>query len=333
MVRTGSIAVRVGESSATVPSETCASDAPSERMDRTAPPVTVIVATYRSTQTLAAALRSLQQQTFDRFEAIVVADGDPEPSEAVVAALDDPRFRHLRLERNSGSQATPNRAGCERARSEWIAYLGHDDLWFPWHLEHLLAATSDAVDLLHSMVATMVPGGVSGIMGQPMSDDARSRGWSMPPGTWLHRRSLLDRCGGWINDTTLPWAVDFDLLRRMTLAGARVQFVPRLSVIKFTSADFANYGPQPIRPQADYLAALVADPLALERRLLTDAAVALARLQNGSGQSPREAMYVGLRAFWRFLRTRVSSYPRLSRLWAPVFRWRRRVSRRRRGLG
>jgi glycosyltransferase involved in cell wall biosynthesis len=302
-------------------------------MERPAPLVTVIVATYRSPLTLAQALRSIQLQSFDRFETIVVADGDPEPSERVVAALDDARFRHVRLEGNSGNQATPNRAGCELARSEWIAYLGHDDLWFPWHLEQLYAGSSDDVDMLHPLAAMMAPDGVSEIIGQPLSDEARRLGWNLPPSTWLHRKSLLEVSGGWINDTTLPWAVDFDVLRRMTLAGARIRCVPRLSVLKFTSSRFGIYGPAAIRPQADYVAALVADPLALERRVLTEAAICLSRVQNTAGQPPQEGMYNGVRALWRFLRTRVSAYPRLSRWWTPVFRWRRRISRRQRGLG
>ena len=102
------------------------------------PLVTVVTATYNRSGILPLALRSLQLQTFTEWEAWVVGDGCTDESEAAVAALGDPRIHWTNLPANSGSQAIPNNEGIRRARGQYIAYLSHDDLWLPWHLEGLL---------------------------------------------------------------------------------------------------------------------------------------------------------------------------------------------------
>src|SRR5687767_9571386 len=104
------------------------------------PLVSVIVATYNSRATLACALDSVRQQDFQDFEVWVVGDACTDGSHEVVEALGDPRFHWINRETNSGTQSAPNADGLRRASGRYVAYLGHDDLWFPWHLSTLIAA-------------------------------------------------------------------------------------------------------------------------------------------------------------------------------------------------
>ena len=71
---------------------------------------------------------------------IVVGDACTDDSEDVVRGIGDERVRWENLERNSGSQSVPNNRGIALARGEYIAYLGHDDLWHPQHVAHLVTA-------------------------------------------------------------------------------------------------------------------------------------------------------------------------------------------------
>ena len=103
-----------------------------------APLVTVITATYNSSALLKLTLSSLISQHYDAFEAWIVGDACTDDSAAVVASLGDPRLHWTNLPSNSGSQAAPNNEGMARAHGDFIAFLGHDDLWFPWHLESLI---------------------------------------------------------------------------------------------------------------------------------------------------------------------------------------------------
>ena len=65
----------------------------------------------------------------------MVGDACADDSEQVVAAFGDPRIRWHNLPENCGNQYGPNNAGIAMARGRHIAYLGHDDIWLPDHLQ------------------------------------------------------------------------------------------------------------------------------------------------------------------------------------------------------
>ena len=63
-------------------------------------------------------------------------------------------------QRNSGHQSAPNNEGLRLATGEVIAYLGHDDLWLPHHLEACVRALDEnASDLAYTLVACVGPEG------------------------------------------------------------------------------------------------------------------------------------------------------------------------------
>ena len=99
----------------------------------------MIIATYNWATVLPYSIGSVLGQTFTDFELLVIGDGCTDESEAVVTAIADPRVQWTNLPTNSGHQAVPNNDGLRRARGEVVAHLGHDDLWLPRHLEHLVA--------------------------------------------------------------------------------------------------------------------------------------------------------------------------------------------------
>src|SRR5215210_8057805 len=101
------------------------------------PRVTVVIATYNWSTVLPYSIGSVLDQTFTDFELLVVGDGCTDDSERVVAEIRDPRVRWIDIA-PTGHQSGPNNEGLRQARGELIAYLGHDDLWMPHHLEQHL---------------------------------------------------------------------------------------------------------------------------------------------------------------------------------------------------
>ena len=59
------------------------------------------------------------------------------------------RIRYVNLATNCGEQSGPNNVGIARATAAYIAFLNHDDIWFPDHLrsamERLRSTDADAV--------------------------------------------------------------------------------------------------------------------------------------------------------------------------------------------
>src|SRR5215216_5001189 len=98
------------------------------------PLVSVVTATYNYSSVLKYAIQSVLWQTYQNFELWVIGDACTDDSEAVVASFGDSRIHWVNLPENSGNQAVPNNEGIARARGKYIAYLGHDDLWYPNHL-------------------------------------------------------------------------------------------------------------------------------------------------------------------------------------------------------
>ena len=293
------------------------------------PAVTVVTATYNSSATLPLALRSLLRQGCEDFEALVVGDACTDDSEQVVAALGDPRLRWVNLPRNSGSQAGPNNEGLRLARGEYVAYLGHDDLWFPWHLEGLLElARGSGADLVHAMSAVLTPSGIAGVIGPP------PRGLTyddhfVPPSSWLHRRH---GAAAWRDARTLGTGVDMDYLRRLHRAGGRIACLEQLSVLKFPSAKWRMYDLAGSPPQIPYLLGLEEDATALQSRVLLAVATACAR-HSDARESPRDLARRLVRTSSREL---LDLYGRerwpVSVLWRWYFQRLRRRLRVRRGL-
>ena len=244
---------------------------------RRAPVVTVIVATYNQSASLRLALQSILDQDYPDFEVWVVGDGCTDDSAKAVASLGDARLRWINLERNAGSQFAPNNAGLQRARGRYVAYLGHDDLWLPWHLSTLVARIEESgADFVHALGASVGPSGPYGVLGPP-ADGASYGNWFVPPCSWLHRRDLIDTVGLWRDPHRLPWPTDFDFHRRAYLAGKIFAFSARLGVLKFPAYAFRLYATTGQMPQRPYVQRLKDAPEGLERQILADASLALAR--------------------------------------------------------
>src|SRR2546423_10985205 len=107
------------------------------------PRFSVIVPTYNRSRFIVPTLESALRQTDAPFEIIVVGDGCTDDSEQVIKRRFGRAIRWMNLSQHSSSQSAPNNAGIEAARGTHIAYLGHDDIWSPQHLEMLAAVLDD----------------------------------------------------------------------------------------------------------------------------------------------------------------------------------------------
>ena len=234
-------------------------------MSNEAPAVTVIVATYNSRATLRCALQSLLAQDFADFEGVIVGDSCTDGSEEEVANFADARLHWLNLSENSGNQWQPNNEGLRRARGRYVAYLGHDDLWLPWHLSALVAhAEKSGADFVHDLLVNIGPNGILDLAGPP-ADGVTYERHGFPPSSWLHQSDVVEKIGSWKNPAELSWSSDYDFTRRVYLAGLRIEFVPSLGVIKFPAAHWRNYSATGSRPQQASFAAMAKDPPASPR--------------------------------------------------------------------
>ena len=102
------------------------------------PRVSVIMAARDAEAFVGRALRSLQAQTLDDFEVIVVDDASTDGTAQAVLACDDHRVRLVRLDANVGAAAARNVA-LEHVRAPLVAVLDADDVAWPGRLEAQVA--------------------------------------------------------------------------------------------------------------------------------------------------------------------------------------------------
>ena len=222
------------------------------------PRVSVIIATYNWSSVLPYSIGSVLRQTWQDFELLVIGDGCTDNSPEVVAAIGDPRVRWINLPQNSGHQSTPNNEGLRQAGGEFIAYLGHDDLWLPHHLAACLEALDRTqADLAYALVACVAAGGTAVWPSVPRPD----RGLYSPPSGIVHRRAMTERIGGWRHHRDVHLTPDVELWRRAAASGSPFTLVPRLDAIKFPASWRANvYQHKPSDEQAAWLRRIEREP-------------------------------------------------------------------------
>jgi len=198
----------------------------------------VVMATYDRGRHILPSVRSVLQQTFRHFELIIVGDGCTDDTEEVLSPYLGPRVRWIGLPYRQGSQAAPNNAGIRASRGEHIAYIGHDDIWSPGHLEALapLLAEGSGADIAVSGAIFHMPPGVQEAQVTGLFDDtgAAARNF-FPPSSFAHRKAVVQAIGEWRAPQDIRPPVDSDFLLRAVAAGMVFRSTGRVTVHKFAA--------------------------------------------------------------------------------------------------
>ncbi len=108
------------------------------------PLVSVIMPAWNRETKVVAAIRSVQAQTLDAWELIVVDDGSDDDTLGVVRALAAGDDRVRPLERPHGGVCAARNAGLAVARGEFVAFLDTDNEWEPDFLELMVKGLQHA---------------------------------------------------------------------------------------------------------------------------------------------------------------------------------------------
>ena len=111
-----------------------------------APIISVLMPTYKQASFICRAIDSLQGQSFTDWELLIVDDGSPDETQALVMPfLDDKRIRYIRHSSNQGLGASLNTA-LQNSQAPFIAYLPSDDVYYTEHLQSLLTQLQQNTD-------------------------------------------------------------------------------------------------------------------------------------------------------------------------------------------
>ncbi|HKQ99853.1 MAG TPA: glycosyltransferase [Pyrinomonadaceae bacterium] len=199
------------------------------------PLISIITATYNRSNVLSLAIESVRWQTFRDWELWVVGDACTDDTEETIAAYGDPRIHFINLKDNVGEQSGPNNEGFRRALGRYIAYLNHDDLWLPDHLEAALEEIEKTgADLVFTLVDTVMKAGKNSL-GCAAPSMRYEPGLLVPASCWLLRRELAEEVGPWRFYRECYSIPSQDWLYRAWKAGKDLRLVARMTVVAITS--------------------------------------------------------------------------------------------------
>jgi glycosyl transferase family 2 len=218
------------------------------------PRFSVLLPTHSRADVLGFAIASVLAQTVTDYELLVVGDGCTDDTAGVVTRFSDPRLTWLDLPKAPLFGYAHRNMVLRGARGELVAFMTHDDVWLPDHLELLSAAfDDDAVEWAYSRPVwvtdegTMVPFAVDLRDADQLRIFLEDRN-TIPSGNIVYRRLCHERVGWYRED--IHFGADWDMWKRIiaSAGGANLAYQPLLTQLHFRASwkGPGIFGPQPL---------------------------------------------------------------------------------------
>jgi hypothetical protein len=142
--------------------------------------VLVLMPTFDHRDTLRYSIPSVLAQTVKTLELVVVGDGAPPETAAMVEeiASSDSRVRYVPHPKSPRTGEPYRDPLIRKSTADVIAYCSDDDLWLPWHLEEMIGLLAEA--------------DFANCLGGHIDSDGRMRWWTLDLSLAEDRRYLLE---------------------------------------------------------------------------------------------------------------------------------------------
>lgn len=209
-------------------------------INRNPPIISIVMATYNRSNIISYAIESVLNQTLTDWELIIVGDGCTDETEQVINVFQDQRIVFHNLPTNHGEQSVANNFGMKKARGRYLAFLGHDDMWFPKHLENAITTMKENADVKMVCCPTLfIPHDAKiEVLGIFKNSLVRS-GEYMPTSSWVMLTEFARAVGEWKSAWTLKEAPQDEWLKR-AISMSKVMTTNKIGLVKITAADRKN---------------------------------------------------------------------------------------------
>ena len=99
--------------------------------------VSIVMPSYNSEQYIKASIESVLNQTYPKWELLIVDDCSTDDTVKIIKSFKDNRIKLFINNTNSGAAICRNRA-LREAKGRWVAFLDSDDIWLPNKLKEQL---------------------------------------------------------------------------------------------------------------------------------------------------------------------------------------------------
>ena len=114
--------------------------------------VSIIIPTHNRVKLLKNAIYSIINQTYQKFEIIIIDDASTDNTQNFILSLDDKRIKYFKNKVNLYAAESRNIGIC-KSKGDLIAFLDDDDEWFPYKLEKQVHLFEDKkIGLVYSSI-------------------------------------------------------------------------------------------------------------------------------------------------------------------------------------
>ena len=187
----------------------------SEASSSHAATVSVVVPTFNHAKFLNQALQSIIEQSHQNWEAIIVNNFSTDETLQIIESFNEPRFKVVNFQ-NNGVIAASRNEGIRRSSAPFIAFLDSDDMWYSEKLSRCLVELEGGNDLVcHGEKWVSADTRQRKIVYGPASnathDKLLFRGNCLSTSATIVRRDILNKVGGFSEDSTFTTAEDYEL--------------------------------------------------------------------------------------------------------------------------
>lgn len=191
--------------------------------------VSVVIPTFNQADYLREALKSLLQQTYKSWEAIIVNNFSTDRTVEVIESINDHRITWMNFG-NDGVIARSRNHALSKCNGQFVAFLDSDDLWEPSKLARAVIELRAGSDLVCHAERWFGGGSRDRIVRYGPSSRATYEslllnGNCISTSAVVMRREVLDQLGGFRDDPDFVTTEDYDLWLRVAQAGFTVSFI------------------------------------------------------------------------------------------------------------
>lgn len=183
------------------------------------PLVSVMMPAFNAEYTIDKAIKSLQLQTYESWECVIVDDGSTDDTVAIINSIQDDRIRLIKLEKNMG-RGYARQVALDNCHGEYVAMLDADDWYYNGKLQAQVEAFNKYPELgvvSCGMAVTNTTGDISGVRSignNQVKIFDKPTTVPVPHAPSMYRKSLAKNIR---YDSRFKLAQDVDFLRRLLL--------------------------------------------------------------------------------------------------------------------
>ncbi|QWK79601.1 glycosyltransferase family 2 protein [Ochrobactrum sp. BTU1] len=185
------------------------------------PLFSILLPTHSRIDVIGHAVQSVLNQTVKDFELLVVGDGCPSETAAVLQGFNDPRIRFFDLPKAPYFGYANRNIALKQSRGKFIAFMADDDLVLPDHLEVLENALNGGSALAYSQAVWISTDGIAApfLTNLEFADECEVfmlHQNSIPASCFAYRADALSRRDAWPEDVSsaADWRLWHEIIQK-----------------------------------------------------------------------------------------------------------------------